>query len=280
MMMMNPKKKTIQLRRTIVHYWEHSTNKKPTLILVHGITGSHEGFQYMVPLLADYHLIVPDLPGFGVSPLPHDNLTLVELGTLLADFIEALHLKDKPFILGHSMGSLVVAETLAQQPKLVHHKVIFASPVPTPIGRLDARRPGAMLTKGYYTLSRIIPRLSKSKIITRLSTKVMITTKDKTLKRAIYEHHYGNLNYISSIAWYSRLYKEVNSKGMSDYKTTLSAFDVLVVSGERDMVTPLKHQKKAAAALATRLEIIPGVGHLAHYERPQELVAAIKNFLQ
>lgn len=276
---MRPTQKTLDLKHTSVHYWEHGDPQKPTLLLVHGITGSHEGFQYLVPLLSDFHLIIPDLPGFGISPLPHDNLTLSELGALLVEFVAKLPGRSKPYIVGHSMGSLVVAEALAQQPTISQRKLILLSPVPTPIGRFDRRRPGALATKGYYALSRRIPRLATSKLITRLSTSAMITTDNPRRKQEIYQHHYGNLDYISSITWYSRLYKEVNAKGMTDYRDTLSQFDVLIVSGDRDIVTPLRQQKKAAQHMKVKLEIIPGVGHLAHYERPGELVRAIKTFL-
>lgn len=272
--------KTLQLKKTEVKYWEVGTSSSPTLVLVHGITGSHEGFQYLVPLLSEFHLIIPDLPGFGISPLPHDKLTLAELGKLLAEFISTLGLRHKPYIVGHSMGSLVVAETLKQHPELVQHKVTFLSPVALPIKKFDSRQAGALATRTYYGVSRFIPRLAKSKLITRVSTNAMMTTKSRDLRKAIHGHHRGNLDYISSIAWYGRLYKEVNKKGLSDYHDTLKKFDVLIVSGDRDLVTPLKHQQKIAKRYGLRLETIRGVGHLAHYETPGELVRAIRNFLQ
>lgn len=276
---MSATEKTIRLDHGEVKYWEHHPDKKPTLVLIHGITGSHEGFQYMVPLLKDYHLVVPDLPGFGISPLPHEELSLAEEGALLVEFIQKLGLKTKPFVVGHSMGSLVVAEALQHDPSIAQQKLILLSPVPLPVGLLDTRKGGAVATQIYYELSKRIPSLATSRRITKLSTSFMITTTDSELERAIYDHHYGNLNYISSINWYSRLYKEVNARGMTSYHDTLSKFDVLIVSGDRDIVTPAKHQKIAAGRLGVKLEIIPGVGHLAHYERPDELVKAIQSFI-
>src|SRR3954464_14697445 len=97
-----------------IAYWTYHDEKKPTLVLAHGFTGSHMGFQYLVPLLTDFRLIIPDLPGFGVSPLPHEKLSLAGLGELLIDFIEELDLSEPPHLLGHSMGSLVVAEAIRQ----------------------------------------------------------------------------------------------------------------------------------------------------------------------
>lgn len=267
-----------------IAYWTHHDRKKPILILVHGFTGSHDGFQYLVPLLKDFQLIIPDLPGFGVSPLPHKKLTLPELGKLLIEFIEALDLPEKPHLLGHSMGSLVVAEAVCQQPESFAKKLLLVSPVPSPIRLIEKRRPGVLVSRLYYGACRRLPyagkHLATSRKLTKLSTRMIMTTKDKTLREAIYGHHYDNLNYISNIGWYSRLYAAINRTGISHYRAALQDFDVLIINGENDAVTPLKHQRKVAKTIGARLKVVPEVGHLAHYEKPTELADAIRHFLQ
>lgn len=267
-----------------VSYWTYHDDKRPVLILVHGFTGSHEGFQYLVPLLSDYRLIIPDLPGFGISPLPHNRLSLAHLGELLIDFIESLGLDAKPHLLGHSMGSLVAAEAVRLKPDIFAKKLILISPVPSPIKLLEMRRPGAVISQLYYVASHRLPvvgkRLATSRKLTRLSTRMIITTKNKILRKAIYDHHFNNLNFISSIEWYSWLYHKINLTGITRYKATLRPFDILLISGELDKVTPLKHQKRAANTIDAKFIVIPGVGHLAHYEKPKELVKTIADFLQ
>lgn len=266
-----------------ISYWSHYDDKRPTLVLVHGFTGSHMGFQYLVPLLTDFRLIIPDLPGFGVSPLPHDHLSLAGLGELLVEFITELNLDTPPYLLGHSMGSLVVAETVRQHPSVAAQKLILASPVPSPVTLTDARAIGMTASKLYYVASHRLPvvgsKLATSHVLTRFSTNMITTTSDKDLKRAIHEHHFDNLNYISSIGWYRRLYTEINQTGMSRYKATLRQFDVLIINGANDSVTPLKMQQKLATAIDAELAIIPEVGHLAHYEKPIDLADAISNFI-
>lgn len=268
----------------IIHYWTHHEDKKPVLVLVHGFTGSHEGFQYLVPLLTDFHLVIPDLPGFGISPLPHERLTLAELGELLVDFVEELGLDEPPYLLGHSMGSLVVAEAVRQHPVVAAHKLVLSSPVPSPVGMVEIRRIGVLASKLYYLASHRLPvvgnKLATSRTLTRFSSTMIMTTKDKQLRSAIHDHHSNNLNFISSIGWYKRLYSQINRTGMSRYKATLRGFDVLVINGDNDSVTPLRQQKKIAAAIGAKLAIIPEVGHLAHYEKPTELAAAISDFLR
>jgi pimeloyl-ACP methyl ester carboxylesterase len=267
-----------------IAYWTHNNNKKQTLVLVHGFTGSHEGFQYLVPLLDDYRLIIPDLPGFGISPLPHNKLTLRELGSLLVDFVQELDLNDTPYLLGHSMGSLVVSEAIRQHPSAFAQKLVLISPVPAPIKIVEKRRPGVIISRLYYGASHRLPivgkRLATSKKLTTLSTFMIMTTTDKEMRKRIYDHHYKNLNFISNIGWYSRLYAQINRTGISRYKAALAPFDVLLINGERDSVTPIGHQRKAANAIKAKLAIIPDVGHLAHYEKPSKLAVAITNFLK
>lgn len=267
-----------------VAYWTHHNDKKQTLVLVHGFTGSHEGFQYLVPLLTDFRLIIPDLPGFGVSPLPNEKLTLAGLGELVIEFIEALNLAAPPILLGHSMGTLVVAEAARQHPNAIAKKLILASPVPSPVSMTDSRAIGMAASNLYYIASQRIPRVGKkiatSHTLTRISTNMIMTTDDKQLQSAIHEHHFNNLNYISSIGWYRRLYGEINRTGMSRYKAALRQFDVLIINGDNDSVTPLSKNKKIASSIGAQLVVIPGVGHLSHYEKPQQLAAAIVHFLQ
>ncbi len=267
-----------------ITYWSHHDDKHPTLILVHGFTGSHEGFQYLVPLLSNFRLIIPDLPGFGVSPLPHDELTLRELGSLLVDFIQALDLDGKPHLIGHSMGSLVASEAMRQHPNLFAKKNILISPVPSPVGILDTRKVGVLFSKLYYFASHrlplIGPHLATSRKLTRLSTRLIMTTKDKLMKQVIYGHHFNNLKFISNIRWYGRLYKEVNKTGISRYRHALEQFDILIINGDRDSVTPLKNQKKTLKKINAKLIVIPKVGHLSHYEKPTSLTTAISEFLQ
>jgi pimeloyl-ACP methyl ester carboxylesterase len=54
-----------------VFYREAGDAAKPTLLLLHGFPSSSHMFRDLIPLLADeFHLVAPDLPGFGRSALP------------------------------------------------------------------------------------------------------------------------------------------------------------------------------------------------------------------
>jgi len=56
---------------TSVFYREAGSSGAPKLLLLHGFPTSSHMFRDLIPLLADrFHIVAPDLPGFGLSPSP------------------------------------------------------------------------------------------------------------------------------------------------------------------------------------------------------------------
>lgn len=54
-----------------VFYREAGEPDAPTLVLLHGFPSASHMFRELIPLLADrFHLVAPDLPGFGKPDMP------------------------------------------------------------------------------------------------------------------------------------------------------------------------------------------------------------------
>ena len=57
-----------------IFYREDGPKDRPTILLLHGFPTSSHMFRNLIPALANqYHLVVPDLPGFGFSDAPDRN---------------------------------------------------------------------------------------------------------------------------------------------------------------------------------------------------------------
>src|SRR5688572_28216891 len=63
--------RTIKVGPVSVFYREAGDPKQPTLLLLHGFPTSSHMFRELIPLLAGrYHVVAPDLPGFGFTEAP------------------------------------------------------------------------------------------------------------------------------------------------------------------------------------------------------------------
>ncbi|MFB6172922.1 MAG: alpha/beta fold hydrolase [Haloarculaceae archaeon] len=120
---------TYQWRGFDVAYTEAGAPDDPDLLLVHGVNaaGSSHEFHRIVDDLADhYHVIAPDLPGFGHSDRP----PLMYSGALYVAFLEdvARDLTAEPTVVASSLSgayAAVAAESVA------FADLVLISPTPT-----------------------------------------------------------------------------------------------------------------------------------------------------
>jgi pimeloyl-ACP methyl ester carboxylesterase len=63
--------RTADVDGRMVFYREAGASDAPALVLLHGFPSSSHMFRDLIPLLADrFHIVAPDLPGFGKSDMP------------------------------------------------------------------------------------------------------------------------------------------------------------------------------------------------------------------
>ncbi len=79
-----------------VFYREAGNRQAPTILLLHGFPPSSHMFRNLIPLLADrYHVIAPDLPGFGFSDAPDRAQFKYTFDNLRAVFLRTPHGKQR-----------------------------------------------------------------------------------------------------------------------------------------------------------------------------------------
>ena len=80
-----------------IFYREAGPKTAPTILLLHGFPTSSHMFRNLIPALADrYHVVAPDLPGFGFSDAPDRKqfrYTFERLATVIGSFTETIGLE-------------------------------------------------------------------------------------------------------------------------------------------------------------------------------------------
>ena len=94
---MNTTYKTVSIDGLNVFYREAGDGNTPTILLLHGFPTSSHMFRDLIPQLSDrFHLIAPDLPGFGLTDQPSRDefqYTFENLTNVIEQFVNAIGLK-------------------------------------------------------------------------------------------------------------------------------------------------------------------------------------------
>jgi pimeloyl-ACP methyl ester carboxylesterase len=119
---------TYRWRGMDVSYTEAGNPDNPDLILLHGINaaGSSGEFRAVFDDLAnDYHVIAPDLPGFGCSDRP----PLRYSATIYTDFVgDFLAEYEEPTVIASSLSAAYTLDALASDPELSVRELLLICP--------------------------------------------------------------------------------------------------------------------------------------------------------
>lgn len=271
-----------------VHYWDYApekwTAKSRTIVMIHGFRGDHHGLERVVELLPNHRIIMPDLPGFGVSAaLVSKEHSVENYGSFLLKFLDALALGNGTVLLGHSFGSIVVSHFVAKYPQRIY-PLVLVNPIASPA----LEGPKGFMTKlavFYYWAAAKLPATLgnatlRSKLIVKIMSVTMAKTKDPDLLDFIHAQHHA---YFSGFANRDMLLEAFQASVSGTVREVADqiSMPVLLIAGAQDEIATLPHQHKLDHRLAdSELVVIDDVGHLIHYETPVPAAAAINDFLE
>ncbi len=108
-----------------------SLGEGSNVILLHGLFGSKNQWTVFAEILAQngYHVIIPDLPGYGKSVgFPEEYYAIAKEVELINEFAMRLNL-DKFAIAGNSMGGLIAAKYAQKYPNKVSSLAFIGAPL-------------------------------------------------------------------------------------------------------------------------------------------------------
>lgn len=279
---------TVELDGTKVAFWTYDPLETGpdtrTILVIHGFRGDHHGLLRVADQLPDMRIIMPDLPGFGSSgPFDSGPHSVQRYGQFIADFMTALDLGPDTVLLGHSFGSIIAAHFVAEHPTAVTPLILI-----NPIAAPALEGPKGIMTRLavlYYRLAARLPRplglaLLRSPLIVRVMSEAMAKTGDRNLRRFIHGQHHA---YFSAFANRDSLLESFTASVSSHVAEVAArlALPVLLIAGEKDEIATLPDQHRLLALLPdAELRVIPGVGHLIHYETPGPAATYIRSFLK
>jgi pimeloyl-ACP methyl ester carboxylesterase len=269
-----------------IRYWTYPSLRAgaPRLLMVHGFRGDHHGMALLAePLRREWEVVVPDLPGFGASEpltsLPHTADGYAEVLRALAGELGGGPLA----VVGHSFGSVVAARLAARYPGAVS-ALALVNPICEPALETGARA-AAGAASLFYRICAALPgragdALVRSRLITRISSEVMMKNRIPGLRSFINGQHAAYFGAFSSRRTVLEAYGSSIRDTVREAAPSVTC-PVLLIAAERDDLGSLAGQRMLAGLFPdARLEVIPAVGHLVHYEAPRRAAGLIEGFLR
>jgi pimeloyl-ACP methyl ester carboxylesterase len=251
------------------------TAGKPPLVLLHGLNDCYLTWKNLAPALAcDRLVLVPDLPGHGLSGRPDSSYELGWYARVMARWLEACGL-DTVDVVGHSFGGGVAQAMLLECPARIRRLVLVSS---GGLGREIA------LALRLASIPRVVERFGQPFMGpgTRLALKA---TGDVLSKEEVAQLSAMNARSGSARAFGRTVRDIINWRGQRHtfFKraSELSRLPVIAVFwGDRDTVIPPSHAQALRDHVdGIRMILFQGCGHYPHHEQPDAIVGALRDFL-
>jgi pimeloyl-ACP methyl ester carboxylesterase len=256
---------------------EAGRESAPALVLIHGFLESHRTWDDLIDELAErFHVIAPDLPGFGESEKPNPARYAYGIeahAEAIADLIAAFGV-GRASVVGHAMGGAIAMTLAATHPELVQ-RLVLEDPLAYPV------RPSA---RARVALAPIVGGLifkqlwGRSLFRSYFREELVRPGADVPLERI--DWHYDCFNSPTSReSAYAVMRAVLDTRPVVARISRITA-ETLVIWGRDDRLYPAANASRLARELLhAKLEIMD-TGHSPHQEKPRELLALLIEFLE
>jgi pimeloyl-ACP methyl ester carboxylesterase len=231
-----------------------------TLVLLHGISANKDNFTRVARhLTPEFHVVIPDLPGFGNASAPPDaDYSLSAQVRRIAAFLDALDL-DRVHLGGSSMGGYIAAAFAAEYPDRVASLWLLA-----PAGLESAQEAPV---RAAFRETGEIPLFAKTpEDYARVIDLVFVTPPSvpwfvrNTLAREAAERHQH----------YSNVFRQIHASPPLEPMLEKITAPALVVWGRQDMVLDASGAEvfQRLRPEATEIRLMDNIGHLPMLEDP------------
>jgi magnesium chelatase accessory protein len=248
----------------------------PVLLLLHGTGAATHSWRALAPMLAaDFTVVAPDLPGHGfTSAPPRNGLSLPGMAASLAALLARLELAPA-LAAGHSAGAAILAR-MALDGAIAPRGLVGLNAAIMPLGGM-ATPLFAPLAKAMARVS-LIPELfawhvADEKVVRRLlsGTGSSVEPEGVSLYRRVMKNPRHAAAALGMMAnWDLRsLQRDI---------PRLAPPLLLIVGANDRTIPPADATRLQALHGNAKVVSLPGLGHLAHEERPADIARLIRDF--
>jgi pimeloyl-ACP methyl ester carboxylesterase len=261
-----------------IHWLELGKDgSRPPLVLLHGLSDAHFTWRDIAPELArDRRVLVPDLPGHGLSGRPDASYDLAWYARLIARWMEVLMLEEVD-LLGHSLGG-GIAQMLLLEPACrgrIRRMVLAAA---GGLGR------DVTLALRLASLPSVVEHFGQP--FMALGTRLALECWGGVLPPG----HIAELSEVNAQEGTARAFART-VHDIIDWRGQRRSFlarahevahlpPIAVLWGDRDTIIPISHGRALARSIdGVRFHEVKGCGHYLHHDDPPAFLRAVHEAL-